>query len=137
MRQLFISLFDRTTSPPSASPYHPRTAYKITASSSRNPYRSFDPADDLQALQPISHQLISHQIISHQDEDSKGAHTVSMAYPGRIGEKGGGGRRAGEGEGGSEESVGGRGRRGDIMRTTEVDVQYQDRNGRRDAGAMV
>jgi hypothetical protein len=144
MRQLFISLFDRTTprtTPRSGDPsrYHPRSSYKITGSSSRNPYRSFDPSDDLQALQPVPRR--------GDPTDDKQAHTITMAYPGRA-EKGGGGIGGGGGgmnnhsgvvggQGGSDESVLQTRNITDITKTTEVDVQYQDRAGPNDVDRMV
>lgn len=79
--------------------------------------------------------------------DDKQAHTVTMAYPGRA-EKGGGGIGGGGGgihnhsgvvdrQRGSDESVLQTRNIHDITKTTEVDVQYQDRAGPNDVDRMV
>lgn len=119
MRQLFVSFFDRARHDSDPSRYRDRKSYKITGSSRSNPYKSFDPSDDLQALQPISRRS--------ELGEGKGAHTVTMAYPGRV-DPNLGLSRTGVADGtGSDESVLQLGNLNDITKTTEVNVQYQDR----------
>lgn len=66
---------------------------------------------------------------------------MTVAYPGRA-EKGGGGiNRSGVVGGDADSDENGvpmrKGNENDITKTTEVDVQYQDRNGPNDVDRMV
>lgn len=121
MRQLFVTFIDRShNTGEQTSRYRERKSYKGTGTSSRNPYRSFDPSDDLQALQPISRR--------NDVERSKEAHTYTVAYPGKAEPKTSSERAGINGATDSDESVLQAGNVNDITKTTEVNVQYQDRS---------